>query len=81
MSKTRYTATFKLPDGGEYKLTRGSREDYGYTTAWIVIENGTIVGKGFSRTHFNADREAQRYVKGREGRIALLAPVTKGGAS
>jgi CRISPR/Cas system-associated exonuclease Cas4 (RecB family) len=77
MSKVRYTATFKLPDGGEYKLTRGSREDYGYAYAWLVLENGAIVAKGFSRTHYNADREAQRYVMDREGRIALLAAVTK----
>jgi hypothetical protein len=77
MSKVRYTAMFNLPDGGEFKLTRGSREDYGYTHAWIVIENDAVVAKGFSRTHYNADQAAQRCVKDREGRTALLATVTK----
>jgi hypothetical protein len=81
MSKTRYSATFTLPDGSEYVLTRGSRQDYGYTVAWILVstESGAVVAKGFSRTRQNAE-SATRGVW--NDRIALYAPVTKnGGAS
>jgi hypothetical protein len=86
MSKVRYTATFLLPDGSEFVITRGSREDYGYTVAWILLagaddrlERGAVVAKGFSRTRHNAESAVRNGVQ--NGRIALFAPVTKGGAS
>jgi hypothetical protein len=87
MSKVRYSATFTLPDGGEFVLTRGSREDYGYTFAWILLagdgdrlERGAILAKGFSRTRQNAEQAANAGVKYASDRTALVAPVTKEGA-
>jgi hypothetical protein len=80
MSKVRYSATFTLPDGSEYVPTRGSRQDYDYTVAWLLVEGDSkIVAKGFSRDHRVAESAARLGL--REGRIALYAPVTKGGAS
>jgi hypothetical protein len=38
MSKVRYSATFQLPNGEEFVFTRESREDYGYTWAWLLLE-------------------------------------------
>jgi hypothetical protein len=82
MSKVRYSATFTLPDGGELVLTRASRMDYGYTAAWCVLDaQGGIVGKGFSRERERAEYEAQRYLQVDQTRTAMVAPVTKGGAS
>jgi hypothetical protein len=81
--KTRYSATFTLPDGSEHVLTRGSLKDYGYTWAWLLLEGDKagpfrIVNKGFSRDR----RLAESAVRGTlaDHRIALFAPVTKGGA-
>jgi hypothetical protein len=88
VSKVRYSATFALPDGGEFTLTRGSREDYGYTFAWLLlagfgerVERGEIIAKGFSRTRHHAEQAANAGLKYGQGRVALFAPVTKGGAS
>jgi hypothetical protein len=88
MSKVRYSATFSLPDGSEYVLTRGSRQDYGYTVAWLLLagdddrlEHGAVLVKGFSRTRQLAESAARPGLQNGQGRIALFAPVTKGGAS
>ncbi len=98
MSKVRYSATFTLPDGSEFVFTRGSREDYSYTWAWLLIEGDKtdavakgvvgveaipfrVIAKGFSRTRENAESAARTGLKFGHGRIALYAPVTKGGAS
>jgi hypothetical protein len=79
MSKVHYSATFSLPDGSEYVLTRGSRQDYGYTVAWLLVDdNNRIVGKGFARDRWLAE-SATRGIW--NDRIALYAPVTKGGTS
>jgi hypothetical protein len=87
MTKVRYSATFTLPDGEEFTLTRGSREDYGYTFAWILLagvddrlEQGAVIAKGFSRTRPNAESAANAGRKYAPDRVALVAPVTKGGA-
>jgi hypothetical protein len=81
-SKTRYSATFMLPSGSEFVLTRGSRQDYGYTGAWIVLNaHGAVIGKGFSRERERAEYEAGRYVQADPTRTAMVAPVTKEGAS
>jgi hypothetical protein len=84
MSKVRYSATFVLPDGGQFTITRGSRMDYGYTVAWAVLRNGwaalpieeRFAASGFSRTRENAEKAAAP-----AHRLALYAPVTKGGAA
>ncbi len=95
MSKTHYSATFSLPDGSEFKLTRGSRQDYGYTWAWLLIEGDKaaaraagavgvdaipyrVVAKGFYRDRRLAESAVRASL--RDDRIALFAPVTKGGA-
>jgi hypothetical protein len=86
MAKTRYFATFSLPDGSEFLLTRGSRQDYDYTWAWLVlagdgerVKPGTIIGKGFTRSRMYADQYANDWLRCGRGRTALFAPVTKGG--
>jgi hypothetical protein len=80
MSKTRYSATFSLPDGSEHVLTRGSRQDYGYTVAWLLVDGSSkIVAKGFSRDRRLAESATRNGVQ--NGRIAMYAPVTKGGAA
>jgi hypothetical protein len=81
MSKTRYSATFTLPDGSKFVLTRGSRQDYGYTCAWCVMEQGVISGHGFSKTQALAEQYTRDWLRHGQDRIALYAPVTKGGAS
>jgi hypothetical protein len=82
MSKVRYSATFTLPDGSEFVLTRGSRQDYGYVAAWIVLDaKSAVVGKGFSRAWERAQYEADRYTQADRTRTAMVAAVTKGGAS
>jgi hypothetical protein len=84
MSKTHYSATFTLPDGGEFVLTRGSRQDYGYTVAWTLLagdddrlEKGAVINKGFSRDRRLAESAVRPGLVG--GRVALYAPVTKNG--
>lgn len=77
MSKTRYSATFSLPDGSEFVLTRGSIRDYGYTVAWLLVDGDKIVAKGFSRDRRLAESATRNGVQ--NGRIALYAPVTKNG--
>jgi hypothetical protein len=84
MAKTRYSATFSLPDGSEFVLTRGSREDYGYTVAWLLlagdddrVEKGAVSAKGFSRDRATAESRMRSALGG--GRVTLFAPVTKGG--
>jgi hypothetical protein len=86
VSKTRYSATFTLPDGSEFVLTRGSLQDYGYTVAWILLagdddsrEKGAIVAKGFSRDRRTTETRLRSALGG--GRAILWAPVTKGGAA
>jgi hypothetical protein len=87
MSKVRYSAMFTLPDGSPFVLTRGSRQDYGFTWAWLLLagaddeywEAGAVISKGFSRTRHHAESAARQAL--RDGRIALYAPVAKGGAS
>jgi hypothetical protein len=80
MTKVHFSATFSLPDGSEYVLTRGSRQDYGYTVAWLLVDgNNKIVAKGFSRDRRLAESAARQGL--RDGRVALYAPVTKGGAA
>jgi hypothetical protein len=84
MSKVRYSAKFVLPDGQELTLTRGSKEDYGYTWAWILLagaddwkEQGAVLNKGFSRTRRHAERAAQAGLRFKPDRVALYAEVTK----
>jgi hypothetical protein len=84
MSKVRYSATFQLPNGEEFVFTRESREDYGYTWAWLLLaglgddmKQGAVLAKGFSQTRKNAENAAQVGVKIRQGRVALFAPVAK----
>jgi len=84
MSKVRYSATFQLPNGEEFVFSRESREDYGYTWAWLLLagvadqmKQGAILAKGFSQTRQNAESAAQVSVKVGKGRVALFAPVTK----
>jgi hypothetical protein len=86
MAKTRYSATFILPNGEAFTLTRGSQQDYGYTVAWLLLagdddrlEHGAIVAKGFSRTRALAESRMRSALGG--GRVALYAPVAKGGAA
>jgi hypothetical protein len=80
MSKVRYSATFTLPDGSEYVPTGGSRQDYDYTVAWLLVEgDNKIVAKGFSRDRRLVESAAR--IGLRDGRIAPYAPVRKGGAS
>jgi hypothetical protein len=86
MSKTRYSATFTLPNGEEFTLTRGSRQDYGYTVAWLLLagdgdrlEKGAIVNKGFSRDRRTAESRMRSALGG--GRVVLFAPVTKNGGA
>jgi hypothetical protein len=86
MSKVRYSATFTLPDGSEYVLTRGSREDYGYAVAWLLlagdndrVSEGTIIAKGFSRDRRTAESRMRSALGDR--RVVLFAPVTKGGVA
>jgi hypothetical protein len=81
MSRIRYSATFQHPGGGQFTLTRVSRQDYGYAVAWCVMEHGVIRSKGFSRTRENAESAARAVSKFGQDRIALFAPVTKGGAA
>jgi hypothetical protein len=88
MSKVRYSATFALPDGGEFILTRGSREDYGYTWAWLLlagvnerVKQGEIIAKGFSGTRQLAESAGRTGLKYGQERAVLFAPVTKGGAA
>ncbi len=88
MAKTRYSATFTLPDGTAFTLTRGSQQDYGYTVAWLLLagdddrlERGAILAKGFSRDHRLAESAVRPDLQRVEGRVALYAPVTKGGAA
>jgi hypothetical protein len=88
MSKVRYSATFTLPDGSEFVFTRGSKEDYGYTFAWLLLAGvndpmpqGTVLAKGFPRTRENAESAGRTGVQSGRGRTALFAPVTKGDAS
>jgi hypothetical protein len=81
MSKVRYSATFQGP-AGEFTITRNSRQDYGYTAAWCVLDaQGAVIGKGFSQVRERAEYEAQRYLRVDPSRTALVAPVTKGGAA
>lgn len=87
MSKVRYFATFTLPDGTEFMLTRGSREDYGYTCAWLLLagvgdrlEHGAIIAKGFARNRALAESAVRSGLRYAEGCTALYAVVTKGGA-
>jgi hypothetical protein len=78
MYSTRFSATFSLPSEDEFILTRVSKRDYGYTVAWIVIDQQTaIVGKGFSRNRWCAEKAARTYERWGEGRTALYAPVAK----
>jgi hypothetical protein len=78
MTKVHFSATFSLPDRGEFILTRGSRQDYGHTVAWLLVDgDNQIVAKGFSRNRRLAESTARQGP--RDGRVALYAPVTKGG--
>jgi hypothetical protein len=78
MTKVPFSATFSLPSGSEFVFTRSSRRDYGYTVAWVLVDgNNKIVAKRFSRDRRLAESAARLGL--REGRIALYAPVTKGG--
>jgi hypothetical protein len=80
MSKVRYSATFSLPDGSKLVLTRGSRQDYGYTVAWLLLDGGNkIVAMGLSRDRQLAESAARQGL--RDGRVALYAEVIKGGAA
>jgi hypothetical protein len=77
MTKVHFSATFSLPSGSEFVLTRSSRQDY-HTVAWVLVDgDNKIVAKGFSRDRRLAESAARLGL--REGRIALYAPVTKGG--
>jgi hypothetical protein len=86
MSRVHYTAAFTLPDGSVFTLTRGSRQNYGYTVAWLLLagagerlEQGAVIAKGFSRTRKNAERAAHAglhygpYKWTCKGRIVLFA--------
>ena len=82
MSKIRYHATFSLPTGGEFVLTRGSLRDYGYTYAWLLLAGeadrlpqGEILAKGFSRDRRLAESAVRPGLYG--SRSALFAPVSK----
>lgn len=78
MALVKYSATFTLPNGKTHKVTRGSRQDYGYTFAWIVVdENCHVLIKGFSRTAEKARQSAEACARYAEGRRALYADVTK----
>jgi hypothetical protein len=96
MSKVRYSATFTLPDGSEFLLTRGSRQDYGYTVAWLLLDGDKADARAAGAAGveaipfrvvakgFSRDRRlaesATRIMVRDGGCIALFAPVTKGGA-
>jgi hypothetical protein len=80
MSTVHFFATFSLPDGSTFVLTRGSQQDYGYTWAWLLLDgNNKIVAKGFSRDRRLAESAARQGLK--EVRVALFAEVIKGGAA
>jgi hypothetical protein len=86
MSKVRYSATFTLPDGTEFVFKRGSRQDYGYTVAWLLlagdndrVPEGAVIAKGFSGDRRSAESRMRSALGDR--RVVLYAPVTKGGAS
>jgi hypothetical protein len=76
MSKTRYTAKFRRPDGRIIRLTRHYRDDYGYRRAWCLLDGGgDIIDMGLSRTHADAETMLQAALKYDPSRIALFAPV------
>jgi hypothetical protein len=80
MTKVHFSATFSLPSESEFVFTRSSQQDYGYTFAWLLVDgDNKIVAKGFSRNRRLAESAARQGL--RDGRVALFAPVTKGGTS